>query len=239
VKLDFCDDKIMLNKSNLFQRVFAFLQRHFPNDKKRLSEVICLMLNSNKYMIAATLFMNGQGQMQQDAAEAYVNILQGMKCTEIDVVNMIYHPSTRRRYYDSYQRLPEERSQDYAHEQQEPSMPQSHPFDHLPSYVPVLPEDVATGQGGSGLSIVDQEKDLGSDSDSDSESPYNKIKKLISKHKDKLSKHVNKKQHTPSTGKAAGKRKVVAVSSSDDDSVSEDYDDNDNDSFIDDSALEG
>ena len=91
LKLNYMDDKIALNKSNLFQRVHTFWTNHLDMaEDVMFDEVIAAMFNSNKYMISSTLIMNNQGQMRADAAETYWKIITGGRATRWDVQKIIY-----------------------------------------------------------------------------------------------------------------------------------------------------
>jgi hypothetical protein len=95
LKLNFMDDKLALNKSNLFQRGHTFWNNQLMADPDvEFSEVIAEMCNSKKYMITPTLIMNSQGQMRIGAAEAYWGIVKGAKCTKWDIKHILYMPES-------------------------------------------------------------------------------------------------------------------------------------------------
>ena len=95
LKLNYMDDKIALNKSNLFQRVHTSWVNHLDMDGDvTFDEVVATMFNSKKYMVASTLIMNNQGQMRGDAAETYWRIIKGGAATKWDVQRILYVPVT-------------------------------------------------------------------------------------------------------------------------------------------------
>lgn len=82
------DDKIILNKSNLFKSAYAYTA-HLPGALS-FCEVLAEMINSGKYMFTASLLMNSSGQMRRDAAEAYWRMINGDKADATDVENIMY-----------------------------------------------------------------------------------------------------------------------------------------------------
>lgn len=91
LKLSFMDDKIALNKSNLFSKAHSYYTTYMGDTEATFSGTIAEMLNSDKYMLSATVLMNSQGQMRHVSAETYWQIIKGeIKATSKDVENMIY-----------------------------------------------------------------------------------------------------------------------------------------------------
>jgi hypothetical protein len=101
-KLNYLDDKIQLNKSNLFVRVQAYHANELGGVLASFAQVVCAMLASGKYVLSANLFMNNAGQMREEAAESYFATISGAKKVVVDDVRSIlflreYQPF---RYYN-------------------------------------------------------------------------------------------------------------------------------------------
>ena len=104
LKLSFMDDRIALNKSNLFAKAFTY----WMNNKDTIGEptfaaIIAAMLNTKKYMLSATVMMTPTGQMRASAAETYWTVIMGTVVTEQDIESMLYiaEYNTRARYFQS------------------------------------------------------------------------------------------------------------------------------------------
>ena len=63
LKLSYVDDKIMLTKPNLFLRAYSYYQNNHCGEVMQFDETLAQMINSKKYVLSATIFMNGAGQM--------------------------------------------------------------------------------------------------------------------------------------------------------------------------------
>ena len=87
LKLSYMDDKIVVNKTNMFQRVLAFDD---TNVDCTFLEMMTRMLNTDKYILSATLLMNSAGQMRESAAEAYYASILGKSVDEEDVRAMLF-----------------------------------------------------------------------------------------------------------------------------------------------------
>ena len=100
LKLNYMDERIPLNKSNFFSRVHSFVINNPElfadcSDHYNLADIVAMMLNTKKYMIAATMLMTGSGQMRATAAESYLAIIMGKQATYVDVMSILYLPDTR------------------------------------------------------------------------------------------------------------------------------------------------
>ena len=92
--LSYIDNKTLLTKSNLFQKVWQHWVHYMSPRIAPFSEVLTEMLNAQpkKYIISATVLMNNGGQMRRAAAESYWLLAMGHDITEMEVRNIIYHP---------------------------------------------------------------------------------------------------------------------------------------------------
>ena len=100
LKLNYMDERIPLNKGNFFTRVHAFVVNNPElfadcSDAYCLADIVAMMLNTKKYMIAATMLMTNSGQMRATAAESYLAIIMGKKATYVDVMSILYLPDSR------------------------------------------------------------------------------------------------------------------------------------------------
>ena len=103
------DNKMPLNKSNLFNKVFVHWTNHPERflDDSSFADVLSDMLgpgedsSPSRYCLSATLLMNHQGQMRRAAAEAYFKIIRGGVATAKDVESIVYIPE----YGDNWRRV--------------------------------------------------------------------------------------------------------------------------------------
>ena len=88
------DDRIALNKSNLFGKAYTYYtqQKETFFEEPYFAEIIAAMLNTKKYMLSATVMMNNQGQMRAVAAETFWGVIMGKKASVSDVEAMLYIP---------------------------------------------------------------------------------------------------------------------------------------------------
>jgi hypothetical protein len=100
IKLNPLDDKIMLNKTNLFLRAYAWMHGNPGHEEESFATVISTMLSPHdgkptKYAVSPSLFMNHSGQMREEAAETYFKTLadNNMKVTPEMVCDMLYSPN--------------------------------------------------------------------------------------------------------------------------------------------------
>jgi len=104
MKLSYLDNKIMLTKSNLFNKMHSYYTNNIAPRQVAFPEVLAEMINSNKYIFAATVLMSAFGQMREDSAEAYWSIIMGQKATKEAMKSIIYVPqfSTASRFTPNY-----------------------------------------------------------------------------------------------------------------------------------------
>ena len=96
LKLHYMDGKIALNKANLFARAHTFFTNNITPETATFSQTLAKMMNTRKYMFAATLLMNSGGQMRAVAAEAYWELISGgddVLCSSELVESIIYMPA--------------------------------------------------------------------------------------------------------------------------------------------------
>ena len=106
LKLNFCDDKIMLQKASVFNRAHTFAINNPTATVGTFAGTVARMINSKKFMLSANLFMTSSGQMRKTSADAYWATIMDEPCTEEMVEDMLYQPvpgAQRYRYYDSFQ----------------------------------------------------------------------------------------------------------------------------------------
>lgn len=92
LKISFTDNKIVINKSNLFQKVYVKWVNEIAPKKMLFSAILCEILNDGMHVLSAHVLMNGAGQMRRSTAEIYWALLMGKEVTEYEVRHMLYHP---------------------------------------------------------------------------------------------------------------------------------------------------
>ena len=92
LKLSYMDNKIMVTKSNLFQKAWSFWTNHKAPATLNFSQVITMLLNDGSHMLSASVLMNSNGQMRRSAAEVYWSLLMGHELTEFEVQQMLFLP---------------------------------------------------------------------------------------------------------------------------------------------------
>ena len=86
--------RILLTKANFFQKVWVYWTNFVAPAVCPLSAVVTKMLNEEppKYAIAASILMNGAGQMRRSSADCYFHLIMGGKVTETEVIQIIHQP---------------------------------------------------------------------------------------------------------------------------------------------------
>jgi hypothetical protein len=187
LKLNPHDDKIMLNKSNLFLRAYAWLQSNPGHEDSSFATVLAAMLSPNndsesKYAFAATLFMSQAGQMREEAAETYYKILVSKKMTVKPemVADMLYTPTyhNKKDIHALHNRV--------APTHGTPFVPGSvSPMPSNASFVPLssLPQAPATVDRGGPSGVSRQVRDDDNDSEDSMEKHYipryERIKRIL------------------------------------------------------------
>ena len=92
LKMSYMDGKIVLTKSNLFQKAFQKWFNEIAPRKMRFSALMTEILNDGNHVLSAHLLMNSNGQMRRTAAEVYWNLLMGNEVTEYEVSHLLYLP---------------------------------------------------------------------------------------------------------------------------------------------------
>ena len=90
LKLSYTDNKILITKSNMFQKAFVKWTNEIAPATVSFSTVMTKLLNDNAHVLSATILMNSNGQMRRSAAEVYWALLMGKEITEYEVRT---HPS--------------------------------------------------------------------------------------------------------------------------------------------------
>jgi hypothetical protein len=174
MKLDFLQDKILINKSNLFSRAYTWHANNEPEVMDAtLAGTISRMINKNRHMLAPTLLMNHSGQMREDAAECYFKIaVTNMECTPDMVKMILYTPAygaAAQRYYHVPRRAPVRAPlQDFEPLVEEDALPAPAPA-HAP----------AARAGPSRERVVDDDSDDDSDVEVDRRTGYEKIQETL------------------------------------------------------------
>lgn len=115
-KVSFEDDKIVITKKSLFDKVFAYHANYIAPDKRPLLETVTMMLNSGKYVFSASLLTGVGGPMRESAAHVMWKLILGYKLTQEEVRMLLFFYEQKRvapgswvegeRYYENQPVLP-------------------------------------------------------------------------------------------------------------------------------------
>ena len=91
-KLSYEDDKILLTRANLFQRLASYRANACPDTDNTFLHDMTDLLNTKKYMLAA-MMVTQAGVMRVPAAEAMYKLVKGLKPMEVEDTRDLLFPS--------------------------------------------------------------------------------------------------------------------------------------------------